>query len=201
MSLLNSQSAYLTDEAAMLAIRDSQHRVQAISLIHQKLYQSENLSSIDMSAYIRELVEYLRDFFGTGQRIRFETHIDPVKLEVSYAVPIGLILNEAITNSIKYAFPGNKVGHIVISFRHMGGVNYLLTIADNGIGLPANIDSPQHDSLGMSLMRGLSDDIDGDFTIANDNGTVINISFVYEQTVRPESAGIAPNLPFETTAL
>lgn len=201
MSLLNTQSAYLTDEAAMLAIRDSQHRVQAISLIHQKLYQSENLSSIDMSAYIRELVEYLRDFFGTGQRIRFETHIDPVKLEVSYAVPIGLILNEAITNSIKYAFPGNKVGQIAISFQHTGGINYLLTVADNGIGLPANMNSQQHDSLGLSLMRGLSDDIDGHFTIANDNGTVINISFVYEPTDRSESAEISPNLPFETTAL
>ncbi|QMW04176.1 tetratricopeptide repeat-containing sensor histidine kinase [Spirosoma foliorum] len=201
MSLLNTQSAYLTDEAAMLAIRDSQHRVQAISLIHQKLYQSENLSSIDMSTYIRELVEYLRDFFSTGQRIRFETHIEPVKLGVSYAVPIGLILNEAITNSIKYAFPGNKSGQIVISFQHTGGMNYLLTIADNGIGLPANMDSQQHDSLGLSLMRGLSDDIDGHFTIANDNGTLINISFVYEPTDQPESASISPNLPFETTAL
>ncbi|MVM31224.1 tetratricopeptide repeat protein [Spirosoma sp. HMF4905] len=201
MSLLNTQSAYLTDEAAMLAIRDSQHRVQAISLIHQKLYQSENLSSIDMSAYIRELVEYLRDFFGTGQRIRFETHIEPVKLGVSYAVPIGLILNEAITNSIKYAFPDNKAGQIVISFQHTGGIHYLLTIADNGIGLPVDMDSQQHDSLGLSLMRGLSDDIDGHFTIMNDNGTLINIRFVYEPTDQPESAGISPNLPFETTAL
>jgi two-component sensor histidine kinase len=201
MSLLNTQSAYLTDEAAMLAIRDSQHRVQAISLIHQKLYQSENLSAIDMSTYIRELVEYLRDFFGTGQRIRFETHVDPVKLEVSYAVPIGLILNEAITNSIKYAFPDNKVGQILISFQQTGDTHYLLTIADNGIGLPADMNSPQHDSLGLSLMRGLSDDIDGHFTIANDNGTLINIGFFYEQTVRQESAGISPNLPFETTAL
>lgn len=201
MSLLNTQSAYLTDEAAMLAIRDSQHRVQAISLIHQKLYQSDNLSAIDMSAYIRELVEYLRDFFGTGQRIRFETHVDPVKLGVAYAVPIGLILNEAITNSIKYAFPGNKAGQIAISFHHMGGSTYLLTMADNGIGLPANMDSQHHDSLGLSLMRGLSDDIDGHFSIASNNGTIITIHFVYEPTDGPESAGLAPNLPFETTVL
>ncbi|MVM41707.1 tetratricopeptide repeat protein [Spirosoma sp. HMF3257] len=201
MSLLNTQSAYLTDEAAMLAIRDSQHRVQAISLIHHKLYQSENLSSIDMSTYIRELVEYLRDFFGTGQRIRFETHIDPVKLGVSYAVPIGLILNEAITNSIKYAFPDNSVGQIVISFQHTGGMTYLLTIADNGIGLPATMDSQQHDSLGLSLMRGLSDDIDGHFAIANDKGTRITMRFFYEPTDQPESADISSHLPFETTAL
>ncbi|WP_080054485.1 tetratricopeptide repeat-containing sensor histidine kinase [Spirosoma aerolatum] len=201
MSLLNTQSAYLTDEAAMLAIRDSQHRVQAISLIHQKLYQSENLSAIDMSVYIRELVEYLRDFFGAGQRIRFETHLDPVKLGVSYAVPIGLILNEAITNSIKYAFPGNMVGQITISFQHMGGTNYVITITDNGIGLPATIDSQQHDSLGLSLMRGLSDDIDGQFSITNNNGTLITIHFVYEPTDGPQSVGLAPHLPFETTTL
>ncbi|WP_338872592.1 histidine kinase dimerization/phosphoacceptor domain -containing protein [Spirosoma sp. SC4-14] len=201
MSLLNTQSAYLTDEAAMLAIRDSQHRVQAISLIHQKLYQSDNLSAIDTSAYIRELVEYLRDFFGAGQRIRFEMHIDSLKLGVSYAVPIGLILNEAITNSIKYAFPGNRAGQITISFQHTGSTNYVLTIADNGIGLPDTIDSQEHDSLGLSLMRGLSDDIDGQFSVINNNGTLITIRFVYEPTDRPESAGITPNLPFETTAL
>ena len=110
MSLLNSQSAYIDNEPALTAIHDSQHRVHAMSLIHQKLYNTENVSSIDMSSYIRELASYLRDSFNTGQRIRFEFDIAPLELDVSQAVPVGLILNEAVTNSIKYAFPMTGMG-------------------------------------------------------------------------------------------
>src|SRR5262249_22759774 len=105
MSLLNSQSAYIDNEPALTAIHDSQHRVQAMSLIHQKLYNSENLSSIEMSNYIRELAYNLRDSFNAGKHIRFNFNIESIEMDVSQAVPVGLILNEAITNSIKYAFP------------------------------------------------------------------------------------------------
>ena len=87
MSLLNSQSAYIDNEPALTAIHDSQHRVHAISLIHQKLYNADNVSSIDISFYIRELVSYLRDSFNTGQRIRFELNIEKLEMDVSQAVP------------------------------------------------------------------------------------------------------------------
>ena len=163
MSLLNSQSAYIENDVALTAIQDSQHRVHAMSLIHQKLYNSENVSSIDMSFYIRELVSYLADSFNTGQRIRFEFGIDPLEMDVSQAVPLGLILNEAITNSIKYAFPDDKEGAIIISLSKTGLHHYLLTISDNGIGMPAHIKNKKSGSLGMSLMAGLSEDLDGAF--------------------------------------
>jgi two-component sensor histidine kinase len=91
MSLLNSQSAFIDNEPALAAIHDSQHRVHAVSLIHQKLYNSENVSSIDMSLYIRELVSYLRNSFNTRQRIRFELDVEPLEMDVSQAVPLGLI--------------------------------------------------------------------------------------------------------------
>ena len=116
MSLLNSQSAYINNEPALTAIHDSQHRVHAMSLIHQKLYSSENVSSIDISLYIRELVSYLADSFNTGQRIRFEFDVEPLELDVSQAVPLGLILNEAITNSIKYAFPMKEMASSLFRF-------------------------------------------------------------------------------------
>ncbi len=181
MSLLNSQAVYLNNEAARQAIRDSQHRVQAISLIHKKLYQSESVAAIDMPAYINELVKYLRDLFNTGRRIRFECQNDPVKLNVSHAVPLGLILNEAITNGIKFAFPENREGEIKVSLKHMGDEQYVMTIRDNGIGLVPNFENQKRKSLGMSLMEGLSTDIGGSFTIENGEGTAIIVTFVYKQ--------------------
>ena len=180
MSLLNSQSAYIDNEPALTAIHDSQHRVHAISLIHQKLYNSENLSSIEMSVYIRELISYLSDSFDTGQHIRFELNIEPLVMDVSHAVPLGLILNEAITNAIKYAFPDGRKGSICISLGKTVDEHYLLSIADDGIGMPLHLTNKKPGSLGMSLMAGLSEDLDGNFSIENNNGTTINISFVHD---------------------
>jgi two-component system, sensor histidine kinase PdtaS len=182
--LLGTQAAYLKNEEAVLAITDSQHRVQAMSLIHQKLYQSEHLSATDMPAYIHDLVEYLRDSFGTRQRIRFQLQIEKIDMELSHTVSIGLILNEAITNAIKYAFPGDREGDIVISLESVSGDEFLLSIADNGIGLPADFKSREINSLGMSLMKGLSEDIGGQLSIENHQGTEIKIKFVYH----PETA-------------
>lgn len=180
MSLLNSQSAYIDSEPALAAIHDSQHRVHAMSLIHQKLYNTENVSSIDMSFYIRELVSYLADSFSTGQRIRFEFDIEPIEMDVSQAVPLGLILNEAITNSIKYAFPDERSGVISLSLSRIAAHQCILYIADNGIGMPTHLTNKKPGSLGMSLMAGLSEDLDGKFSIENNNGTTIRISFAHD---------------------
>jgi two-component sensor histidine kinase len=188
MSLLNSQSAYIENEPALTAIQDSQHRVHAMSLIHQKLYGSENLSSIDMCVYIRELVSYLADTFNVGQRIHFAYHMEALELDVSQAVPLGLILNEAITNSIKYAFPDGRSGIITISLSTATSPYYILTISDNGIGMPSHFKNEKPGSLGMSLMAGLSEDLNGSFSLKNDNGSTIKISFVHERSItRPET--------------
>ena len=184
ISLLNSQSTYIENDAALTAIHDSQHRVHAMSLIHQKLYGSENVSSIDMVVYIRELVSYLRESFNTGQRIRFEMNIEPIELDVSQAVPLGLILNEAITNSIKYAFPDNKNGEIIISLSGTAPNHYLLSISDNGIGMPYHFKNKKPGSLGMSLIAGLSEDLEGNISIENNNGTTIKISFIHDLTIK-----------------
>lgn len=188
MSLLNSQSAYIDNEPALTAIHDSQHRVHAMSLIHQKLYNTENLSTIDMSLYVRELASYLDDSFNTGQPIRFKLAIKPLEMDVSQAVPLGLILNEAITNSLKYAFPDDRGGVIKITLSNTSGNQYLLEISDNGIGIPSHFKNKKAGSLGMSLMAGLSEDLDGSFSIENNNGTVIKILFVHDMSVkRPDS--------------
>src|SRR5260221_1306195 len=179
MSLLESQSAYL-DNDALLAVQDSQHRVFAMSLIHQKLYQSDNSTAIDMSWYLPDLLNYLLDSFDTRQRIRFRSDIENIRLDVSMAIPIGLILNEAITNSIKYAFPQNADGEINIQMIKTGGKMVRLSIADNGIGLPSDWNKMLNNSLGLKLMKGLSEDIHGRFSIINNEGTKVVIEFEEE---------------------
>ncbi|MHC0445399.1 sensor histidine kinase [Flavobacterium sp. 3-218] len=180
ISLLNSQSAYLENDMALSAIKNSQHRIHSMSLIHQKLYNSENIASINMQNYIKELVEYLRESFSLGQRVRFELKIDPLELDVAQAVPLGLILNESITNSIKYAFPDNRTGMIYVTLEPTTEDKYLLTIADNGVGFDANISSKKINSFGLSLIRGLSDDLEASFSMENNNGTILKIEFSKE---------------------
>ncbi|KRB56559.1 sensor histidine kinase [Flavobacterium sp. Root186] len=180
ISLLNSQSAYLENDMALSAIKNSQHRIHSMSLIHQKLYNSENISTINMPNYIKELVEYLRESFSLGQRIRFEVKVDPLELDVAHAVPLGLILNEAITNSIKYAFPEDRTGMIYITLETKAENEYLLTISDNGIGFDLNLSNTKTNSFGMSLIKGLTDDLDGKLTIENNNGTILKIEFSQE---------------------
>jgi len=180
MSLLNTQAAFLDDKDALNAIRESRYRMQAISLIHQKLYQSENMALINMDAYIRELVDYLKDGFVNISRIRFEMEVEPVKLDVSQSVPIGLILNEAITNAIKYAFTDN--GIIRISLKQIIPGRLTLTIADNGIGLPQGGDDPTRKrSMGMMLMNTLAEQLDGTLNIQSRNGLTITVNFNYQE--------------------
>jgi len=183
ISLLNTQSAYLKNQDALDAIRNSQHRMHAMSLIHQKLYQSDNMASIDMNVYIYELVEYLDESFKQDKKVTINLEISPVKLDVSQAVPLGLILNEAISNSIKYAFENQKSGRIIIRLEPMEEGQYLLCIADNGKGLPEGFDPYNTSSLGMSLMQGLSQQLEGDFLLENNNGLRVCVTFKAMQLI------------------
>jgi two-component sensor histidine kinase len=181
VGLLASQTEFLKNEEAVQAINDSQNRIQVMSLIHQKLYQSESLSIIDMPSYIFELTEYLKDSFEIRNRIRFLLNIDSFNLPLSHSIPIGLIFNEAVTNAIKYAFPNHENGVINISLKKNDDKNYILIIKDNGIGLPADFDPYNNPSLGIKLMHGLSADIGGKFLIINANGTKITLEFVFNE--------------------
>lgn len=183
IGLLHTQSGFLRTPEAVLAIKDSQHRIQTMSLIHEKLFQSGNLSTVEMSWYIFELVGYLKHSFDTGQRILFKLDTVPLELKLSHSLPLGLILNEAITNSIKYAFPDNRTGTIIISLKNTEASKYILTIADNGKGLAPGFDAKKNSTMGMNLMEGLTEDIHGLFSIKNNNGTEINIQFTYEPSV------------------
>jgi two-component sensor histidine kinase len=176
-SLLEIQSSYLRNNEALAAIQESQHRIHSMSIIHQKLYQSETLSSVHMPEYIYELVEYLRESYAIRENIRFSLQIENIELNHASAITLGLILNEAITNAIKHAFSKTKDGKISISLTHTSHSQIVLNIADNGPGIPAELDAKIGASMGMELLQGLTDDLGGTFSIEIKNGTHIKVVF------------------------
>jgi two-component sensor histidine kinase len=180
ISLLNSQSAHLKEDVAINAIVESKHRIQAISLLHQRIYQSENMVWIAMSSYIHELVYYLDSSFNLGKRILFYVNVEHIELDLSQAVPIGLILNEAITNSLKYAFPDGREGKIEVELKGAGPQELLLTITDDGMGIPGQIDIDQVTTFGLKLIRGLSEDLEGSFDLTSTGGTKLSIVFPHK---------------------
>lgn len=183
-SLLESQSAYLKDEA-LKAVKDSQHRVFAMSLIHQRLYNTDsNVTTIDMQSYLTDLVNYLKDSLDHGGDCQIRIDSAPLSLDVSIALPIGLVLNEGITNSIKHAFPNKKGGIIDISMLPDKNNNWLFRIKDNGRGLPDNFDIDSTQSLGVRLMKGLSEDIVASFSIQSDNGTCLTIELNIDKSIK-----------------
>jgi two-component sensor histidine kinase len=150
-------------------------------LIHQKLYTTGNVASINMPAYVADLLEYLADSFDTRKRhIRFEQVIEPFNIDLAQAVPLGLVLNEAITNAIKYAF-GTDGGQIIIALQLIKDETLLLTIADNGKGLPIDLNLQITTSLGMEMMKALSKQLGGEFKIENKTGVRISIEFHIEK--------------------
>jgi two-component sensor histidine kinase len=171
--LLESQANYLENDA-LKAIETSQHRIYAMSLIHQKLYQSDDIKTIDMQDYIGELVRYLKDSFAPIENIAISFSVEPIKLGVSHAIPMGLIINEAVTNAIQHAFPGNIFGKIKIKLTRSGD-DITLLIQDDGIGY--NVHDAETDSLGIELIKGLAKELKGTALFKEINGTTIKILF------------------------
>ncbi|HEX7902455.1 MAG TPA: histidine kinase dimerization/phosphoacceptor domain -containing protein [Chitinophagaceae bacterium] len=171
--LLESQAMYL-EKDALQAIEKSQHRIYAMSLIHQKLYQNEDLQVIDMSIYLEEFIGYLKDSFDTDN-IEFIIKVEPVQLNLQQAIPVALIINEGVTNAIKYAFENEADAKIWISMTETDGIVRLM-ITDNGRGFELSEDN-ERKSLGMQLIRGLSKELKGTVLIESKQGTRLSIVF------------------------
>jgi two-component sensor histidine kinase len=176
-SLLSTQSAHLKNKDAIEAIQNSQNRMYVISLIHKKLYQTEDPTTIDMKCYISDLTSYMKQCFEIDKKITFTIDTDSISLDVIHAIPLGLILNEAISNALKYAFPDNQQGEVLISLKIQSTQRYNLTISDNGIGFPKGYNLELSESLGMNLMKGLTEQLEGTFDVSSNNGLTININF------------------------
>ncbi|MFA6246968.1 MAG: sensor histidine kinase [Mucilaginibacter sp.] len=184
IGLLQRQSSYIDNDIALKAIQNSENRMHAIALIHQKLYQVDTLKQINMQEYIEDLILHLRETADTDVNITFVKQLEGIYLDVSQAVPLGLILNEAITNAIKYAYPGGSEGKIYVELTQLTDNNILLKVKDDGAGLGIAFDLKSVKSMGINLMKGLSKQLGGDFDFNLENGVAIVVRFKREQFVK-----------------
>ena len=178
-NLMAKQARKTTDNTVKKMMKEGQDRVQSMALIHQNLYQSENLSNINIKAYLEELTQNIaRTQRISGKEIAIIIDTDDSKLDIDTAIPIGLILNEVITNAYKYAFPDRGLGEIVISFQKTTAENFQLQVKDNGIGIPDNFNIDKAKSLGLNLVRGLVEQLDGTMKLmGSDQGTQFELVF------------------------
>ena len=175
ISLLNLQSRYMTDETTLAAFRESQNRVRVMALVHEKLYQSIDLTKLDLGNYIRFLGNNLLQFFGIkGKGITLSMDIHDIFLAIDTAIPLGLIINELISNSLKYAFPEGRKGEITLAVQRQ---DHTLTILfkDNGVGIPEDFDWRNAESLGLRLVVSLVDQLDGTIELDRSAGTAFTI--------------------------
>jgi PAS domain S-box-containing protein len=180
-SLLNLQSRYIKDEQSLAAIRESQNRVKAMALVHEKLYRAEDIAHISLYDYIKYLGNSLFQFYGAKSRgIRFTLEIHDVDVDIDAAIPLGLITNELISNSLKYAFPEGRKGEIFISVKKE---DHTLTILfrDTGIGIPADLDWRNTQSLGLRLVITLVEQMTGTVELDRSSGTQFTL-VLHEKT-------------------
>jgi two-component sensor histidine kinase len=181
-SILNLQSSYLTDPKILEIITESQNRIRSMSYIHESLYQTKNFSSINFKDYIDNLITNLVYSYRVGSNVIINKDIQDIDLPLDYAIPCGLILNELVTNALKYAYPNNKKGMVNISILKNNENLIEMYIADNGIGLPKDFSIESTETLGLSLVHTLVDQIDGKLSVKNEVGTKFLIIFEVKQS-------------------
>ena len=180
-SLLSLQSRYIKDEESKNIFKESQNRARSMALIHERLYQSTDLKRIDFGEYIRTLANDLYNTYVLDKSlITLNIDVDDVKLDINTSIPLGLIVNELVTNSLKHAFPNSKSGEIDIQF-HTQDDKYLLEVKDNGIGFPKDINYKNTNSLGLRLINSLTEQIDAEVEFDNTSGSSFKIIFEEEK--------------------
>lgn len=170
-SLLNIQSQDISDANVLSSIQEGQSRVEAMSLIHQNLYQSEHLNNVDIENYMRELVAYLSKMFrGDSQSVTVNIETSGIRFDIDTAIPLGLIVNELVSNAYKYAFEAYQEGKINITIKANSDTDYELKITNDGKPLPADFDPKQSKSLGLKLVSILSRQLRGRLSSFSDDG-------------------------------
>lgn len=176
-SLLNLQSMYIKDKEALDVFKESQNRVKSMAIVHEKLYQSGNFAEINFSEYLINLASSIYSSYGVDMDlIKLKIDADNIFLDINNAIPCGLMINELLTNAIKHAFPKGTMGEIKIDF-HKKNKEYILTVQDNGVGLPRDLDLEKTESLGIQLINSLISQLDGKLDVTSNNGTRFKITF------------------------
>ncbi|MEH2224568.1 PAS domain S-box protein [Nostoc sp.] len=182
-SLLQMQCRRTQDPVVTAILRDSQNRIASIALVHEKLYRSEDLADIDFAQYIPDLTTHLFDSYNvSSNQIQLNIQVDNASLDIETAIPCGLIINELVSNALKYAFVGNIGGKIEVKFYQQSESTLTLIIRDNGVGLPENFDSKKTKTLGITLVQGLVKQLRGKLEIDSQQGTEFKITFTNSRT-------------------
>jgi PAS domain S-box-containing protein len=192
-SLLSLQGQRTTDERARALLQDSANRVESIALVHAQLYRSGDLSNIDMREYLPQLVAALAEAHAlSGRRVALHVEADGVALGIETAVPLGLIVNELVSNAFKHAFAGDGGGALTVTLRQVDAQHCEFAVADDGRGLPAGFDPTRLRSLGMQLVVSLAEQLEGtlDFGACGSAGTCVRVRFRPEQPERMRLATI-----------
>jgi PAS domain S-box-containing protein len=178
-SLLNLQAGYIEDKKYLDMFQESQNRISTMSLVHEKLYRSKDFTKINFKDYTINLANgVFQSFGGRSSGIMLNLNIDDVEIGIDSAIPCGLIINELVTNSLKYAFPGEKKGEIKIVLGKKDGNEYELTVSDNGIGFPEDIDFSKTETLGLHLVSMLAEhQLSGKINLDRSRGTEFSIIF------------------------
>lgn len=177
-SILNLQSSYISDENALAILRESQDRIKSMSFVHESLYQSKTLSEVNFAEYIQNITRNLYHSYGRPEGgIDLEFELENLYLNLDTSIPCGLIINEIVSNSLKYAFHGREKGKIKIEFSKLSDGRLKLIVSDDGIGLAEDFDIENAESLGLQLVTTLITQVSGELEIDVSRGTKFNIVF------------------------
>ncbi|PYR45176.1 MAG: hypothetical protein DMF89_25840 [Acidobacteria bacterium] len=177
-SLLSLQARHLVDVEARQMLAESQDRVQSIALVHEKLYQSKNLSRVDFDDYVKVLVANLvHSMTGDERGISCTVALEGISLPVDVAIPCGLIVNELVTNSLKHAFPDSTRGSIRVDLRRADKGRLELAVEDDGVGLPSDFDVHEASSLGLELVMTFAEQLEADVDVRREHGTSFRFRF------------------------
>ena len=177
-SLLHLQSKQIKDPETLGMFLESQHRVRSMALVHERLYQSEDLSGVNAAEYFRDLASYLhRSYAATSSQVSLRVDVAPVSLGIDVAIPCGLIISELISNALKHAFPDGRQGQILVYLRVGQDGQCTLVVSDDGIGLPEDLDLEQTESLGLHLVNRLVAQLEGSIDLYRKGGTTHRITF------------------------
>ena len=177
-SMLNMQIEMSRNQNVQFELREGQNRINTMALIHDQLYQSDNLAEIEIEDYIRSLVNYVIDTFRIhGASVNTEFRLSQMHLHLDQAIPLGLIINELVSNAMKYAFQDRESGTIVIGMEEHAGSRLVFSVQDDGAGLPEGFNPESLNTLGLQMIRALSQQLEGDFTLKTENGVRAEISF------------------------
>ena len=171
-SLLSLQTRNIRDEAALEMFADSQNRIRSMALIHEKLYQSEDLARVDFASYIETLVAHLfQSYQVRSQRVRLVLEVENLYLGIDKAIPCGLIINELVSNALKHAFPEDREGSMKIRLAQVGAERFMVAVSDDGAGFPEGVDHRTTETLGLKLVNILVRQLNGEIELKSEGGT------------------------------